>query len=349
VDPWERVSDDGAPEGRAQHVAVWTGSEMVVWGGAYSSCDACTLSSGGLYDPSTRTWRDTSGVDAPAPRRSATAVWTGTEMLVWGGYNDGHALGSGGRFDPATNTWRVISLAWAPSPRYGHTAVWTGTEMIVWGGTDGTDRFASGARYAPATDTWTPMAVATLARSNHRAVWLDGAMLVYGGQGDDGVDPDAYLPSAMVSGGVSYEPATNHWSNLPTTGQPGSRAFHTATVVGDNLLVWGGYNGMSMLSTGATFGPNAWLATLAPEPAPRRFHTAVTLLTPSPQVLVWGGEDEMGDLDSGGAFDLATNGWAALPTALSARRHHTAVSTGDAMLIWGGIHGTTYLYPQPSL
>ena len=32
------------------------------------------------------TWTDTSTTNAPAPRTSHTAVWTGSEMIVWGGY-----------------------------------------------------------------------------------------------------------------------------------------------------------------------------------------------------------------------------------------------------------------------
>src|SRR4029079_11787887 len=32
------------------------------------------------------TWTTMSTINAPAPRASHTAVWTGSEMIVWGGY-----------------------------------------------------------------------------------------------------------------------------------------------------------------------------------------------------------------------------------------------------------------------
>ncbi len=68
----------------------------------------------------------------PDARAYHTAVWTGTEMIVWGGGFP--QTNTGGRYDPATDTWAATGLSGAPSARLGHTAVWTGTEMIVWGG-----------------------------------------------------------------------------------------------------------------------------------------------------------------------------------------------------------------------
>ena len=43
------------------------------------------FNSGGRYNPSTDSWTATSTTDAPAARAGHTAVWTGSEMIVWGG------------------------------------------------------------------------------------------------------------------------------------------------------------------------------------------------------------------------------------------------------------------------
>ena len=56
---------------------------MIVWGGIDNSFNI--LNSGGKYDPGTDTWVTTSIVNAPAARELHTAVWTGSEMIVWGG------------------------------------------------------------------------------------------------------------------------------------------------------------------------------------------------------------------------------------------------------------------------
>jgi hypothetical protein len=39
---------------------------------------------GARYDPKTDTWSSLSITDAPTPRAEHSAVWTGSEMIVWG-------------------------------------------------------------------------------------------------------------------------------------------------------------------------------------------------------------------------------------------------------------------------
>jgi len=81
------------------------------------------------------TWAATSLTNAPSARFSHTAVWTGSEMIVWGGFGTGSGdLNTGGRYDPSTDSWISTSTTHAPEVRESHTAVWTGSEMIVWGG-----------------------------------------------------------------------------------------------------------------------------------------------------------------------------------------------------------------------
>ena len=113
------------PDPRVGHTAVWTGSEMIVWGGG--SGVPTFFNTGGRYDPATDSWRPTSTLNAPSARSSHTAVWTGSEMIVWGG-STGVAIffNTGGRYDPATDSWRPTSTLNAPSARSGHSAVWTG-------------------------------------------------------------------------------------------------------------------------------------------------------------------------------------------------------------------------------
>ena len=83
-DTWTATSTTNAPTGRSGHTAVWTGSEMIVWGGRWLA--TATLNTGGRYNPSTDSWTATSTTNAPAARGAHTAVWTGSEMIVWGGY-----------------------------------------------------------------------------------------------------------------------------------------------------------------------------------------------------------------------------------------------------------------------
>jgi hypothetical protein len=91
---------------------------------------------GGRYNLDTDSWTATSTTNGPSPRSTHTAVWTGSEMIAWGGYDGFTFFDTGGRYNPVVDSWTPTSTVDAPSPRYYHTAVWTGSEMIVWGGAD---------------------------------------------------------------------------------------------------------------------------------------------------------------------------------------------------------------------
>src|SRR5881628_2871577 len=117
---------------------------MIVWGGFNGSY----LNTGGRYNPGTDSWTATSTTSAPAARQQHTAVWTGSEMIVWGGTDGSSFFNTGGRYNPGTDSWTATSTTGAPAGRNSHTAVWTGTEMIVWGGYNGSGR-AGGAGSCP--------------------------------------------------------------------------------------------------------------------------------------------------------------------------------------------------------
>src|SRR2546430_17067497 len=52
------------------------------------------------------TWTSTSITNVPEARGEHTAVWTGSEMIVWGG---GMILNPGSRYNPIMNTWTAIN------------------------------------------------------------------------------------------------------------------------------------------------------------------------------------------------------------------------------------------------
>jgi hypothetical protein len=170
-DTWTAASITNAPSGRGYHSAVWTGSEMIVWGG--TDPPFTYFNTGGRYDPATDNWTATSTTNAPEARAVHSAVWTGSEMIVWGGRDGTNPLNSGGRYDPAVDTWTATSTTNAPTAVVAHTGIWTGTEMIVWGGASSTNDVNNGGRYNPNTDSWTATSItnAPTERDSHTAVW----------------------------------------------------------------------------------------------------------------------------------------------------------------------------------
>ena len=103
---------------------------MIVWGGQGNSN---VLNTAGLYDPVANSWTATTIGLRAVGTLLHTAVWTGSKMIVWGGYGT-PSLNDGGLYDPVANTWTATTTTGAPSARGAHTAVWTGSRMIVWGG-----------------------------------------------------------------------------------------------------------------------------------------------------------------------------------------------------------------------
>src|SRR5438105_14508507 len=81
-------------------------------------------------------WTATSTTSAPTARSDHSAIWTGSEMIVWGGLDTVTIVNSGGRYNPTTDSWTATSTADAPAARSYHAAIWTGNEMILWAGHD---------------------------------------------------------------------------------------------------------------------------------------------------------------------------------------------------------------------
>lgn len=245
TDSWVPMSTLNAPTPRTNASVIWTGTEMIVWGGS-DPASSTLLNDGAAYNPLTDTWRTITTIGAPAGRAWHTAVWSGTEMIVWGGVDVSATwTNTGGRYDPATDSWQATSISSAPVGRVDHTAVWTGSHMIIWGGRGFSINplLNTGGRYNPVTDSWqaTATADAPTPRNGHSAVWTGSEMFIWGGVDTSG---------PPVNTGGRYNPATNQWTVLETSGAPSPRYGHSAVWTGSAMVIWGPFN-----STGGRFIP----------------------------------------------------------------------------------------------
>jgi N-acetylneuraminic acid mutarotase len=244
----------GACPVRWRATSVWTGKEIIVWGGS-ENVSGGNVSTGYRYYPSTNTWSWISPIGAPTARRGHTAVWTGTEMLVWGGGDDNGLCQTGGRYNPQTDTWGTpLTTVGAPA-RGGHAAVWTGTEMVIWGGGDasvGNNDVNTGMRYDPVQDMWLgPISSvgAPESRDFCCAAWTGKEMVIWGGN-------DGNYPGGMyLNTGGRYDPSTDTWAAMSTDGAPSPRDGVSGVWTGSEVVLFGGHNGATPLNDGARYQP----------------------------------------------------------------------------------------------
>lgn len=240
---------------------------------------------------------------------------------------------------PTSNTWLPLPTTDAPTARYNHTAVWADTKMIIWGGTGSTGIVNTGAVYQ--NNTWSPMNTvgAPSARQLASGVWTGSKVLIWGGY-------DGNASGGFYNDGGIYDPATNTWSPITTSGAPTARYGHSAVWTGARMLIWGGFDGTNSLSDGSSYDPysNTWSAISSSNAPTARF--AHSTVWTSLQLIVWGGFSNGVSLDTGGIYSVGSDSWSAVSTtdAPTARLGHTAVWTGTKMIVWGGYNGSGTYY-----
>jgi hypothetical protein len=221
-----------APLTPRDHVAaVWTGSELVLWGG--TSPDQ---NDGAAYDPVGDTWRSIppAPIDT-SPQRWSRAVWTGDEVVVFHGRSAaawdprsngwrelpdapgevGHVVWTGdevivtrmsisdrqsdvaGALDPAGGTWREL-------PSVGRldelTITWTGDELIALGrNVENPGLGIEGRALDSVTDTWRELSRGPIEARGYGAAWVGDRIVV----------------TNYHSEAASYDPLTDTWTELP--------------------------------------------------------------------------------------------------------------------------------------
>jgi len=219
-----------------------TTNELLVWGGYTVTGISGVAGDGAAYNPTTDSWAPL----PPAPiqaRGEPNSVWTGTEMLVFGGSKaDGSDLVDGARFNPATRAWTKFSdppsSVW--TARYYQAAVWTGSAFAVWGGITTTSPtiLGNGAIYTPMIG-WAPIPEPTDAvlppaarRRNSAMFHSAGKLYVFSGI--------AAGSTSAISGMAAYDIATSTWANVSTTSAPSARVLESVVWTGREAIIFGG-------------------------------------------------------------------------------------------------------------
>ena len=281
---WRTIA---APPSGVGAGAVWTGRRLVVWTG--NGPDGPTVAA--AYDPQTDAWQR-----LPAgplgPREGNANVWTGSELLVIGGYSgDGFAAPIAAALDPATGRWRRLTglygLTLAGGP---NGAVWDGREAIIAGklslcpeqGTACGRRRPILVAYDPTTDRM-------------RELKLPAGSASFGADTAASLTPVAWTGSAVVirawtAGSLRvlrYLPATQQWQIGPQAPCVLEHGTDTQTAwIGDRLVAPCAADGLQI------YDPvqRSWQwRSLTPGASPLNARLGSAIAWTGKQLIVWSG------------------------------------------------------------
>jgi hypothetical protein len=100
TDRWTTLVEARYPSARSGGLVVWTGKEVIVWGGSFGSGGEPSTNLGGRYSLQLGRWLPTTMTSAPSARDYAVGVWTGRSFFVWGGANASGDLADGALYGP---------------------------------------------------------------------------------------------------------------------------------------------------------------------------------------------------------------------------------------------------------
>lgn len=324
-----------------------------------------------FYDFAAKEW--TATPNAPLrPRNLEAAVWTGEQLLVWGGWSQQGERGDGALWTPGGG-WRVMAVS-PLAPRTEFAWAWTGDRLLVWGGGAGSaingeneQVFGDGAAYDPATDTWRRMADSPLEpRQGVDGLWVEGELIVGGGYGAatpvEDAKPQVHrsppteecdgsscrvtagatveLPDLSVDGenfvdGAVYDPAADEWRRVPLPPK-GSRGL---AGIGHGRFIAAGRHQY------AEYNPrlDRWVQRDAPAVSVRTSAWEAFHIGGRPVFLNTGPMVTMRDTDrprrlGGVVFDDSTERWETLAEADTPQRHGAVVAAvgGERLFVWGG-------------
>lgn len=168
-------------------------------------------------------------------RGGGAAIWTGSQMIVWGGAADnGQLFADGAAYDPARHNWTQLPAS-PLSPRADPAATMAGNSVFIWGGQTGAQqngRVNDGALYDPTTRRWAQLPPAPVTTYDWaQAFWTGGHVILLTtppGQDTTVVHADA------------FDPDTRQWSTLPDLKLPRDHPalWITAVAAPDRLYVW---------------------------------------------------------------------------------------------------------------
>lgn len=185
----------------------------------------------------------------PFQRYGHTAVAFGDKVYMWGGRNNAIACDILCCFDTKTLKWSTPAVTGSvPFAKDGHSACVINNKMYIFGGFEYlTDQYSQEVHSLDLiTFRWDFVLTKGTPPSHrdfHSATAVGNRMYIFGGRGDlnspFNSEEEIYCPDLFY-----LDISTNEWVSLCTKGDwPEGRRSHSAWLYGDDIYIFGGYNG----------------------------------------------------------------------------------------------------------
>jgi len=279
-----------------------TSGKVLIAGGLNGATSQNTAQ---LYSPSAGTWTAAGNLNAPRHGHTATLLASG-KILVTGGLNDTTTLNTAAVYDPTSGagSWTATTGP-MPSALKAHAATLVvtsnsqlGNKVLVYGGNTGSATSSAVYLFDPTSLAFSTLSAMPSAREGHTATVLtNGNILVTGGKSGT----TTLATTALFNPGSGIGSWTS--AGTMTSARQGQSAtlLSSGIVANGQVLVAGGSNGTSSLSTAELWnGTSTWTATTAMAAAVQG-HTATLL--PSNMILIAGGVNGTTTVGSAAIYD----------------------------------------------
>jgi len=310
-----------APKARGGHTTTLVEKNLLVQGGQqhknagvfeYFSCNPTVL------DTETHTWFEPRVAlgKGPIARAYHTTTRVGGELFLFGGSTQKNGdcitgvLGDMPVFDLVRMAWDTKDVRGRkPRARFMHSAALSDGKLFVFGGSDGKKSLSDVSVLDVATMLWSMPNCSgglSMGLQAHSCTLAGDKLYIVGGM-NVSIDEQGHSFIKYSSDVFTLNLVTMDWQRLRRRGeQPTGRAYHGAAVVGNFLVLLGGWSGqveqVDTISTLDLDGMGTWATVTVPgqPPAGVYGHTATVI---GSNILIFGGWDGVSPLATVNVLD----------------------------------------------
>ncbi|KAJ1805658.1 hypothetical protein LPJ56_006510 [Coemansia sp. RSA 2599] len=212
----------------------------------------------------------------PPKVRSQTLNAIGSHIYVFGGWNNSVCYNDVYVLDTEAMFWsRMRTTGDQVPPCRAHTSTAVGHRLFVFGGGDGTQYFSDLYVLDTKSCVWTRARVtgaSPSSRRTHTCFHYNGYVYLFGGGDGHRALNDLWRVRAEPNASGAYE-----WEEVETSGgRPFPRGYHTSTLVGNQVVVFGGSDGQECFGDTSLLNLDTmeWTHVSIDPPLTRLAHTA---------------------------------------------------------------------------